>query len=315
MKKINNIKKILAVFAMLLTACTALQAQINWDGPQFLDVVYKTASGQDLRLDIHLPKDRANAPVVIYSHGGGWATGDKVPTGSARDVAEGLLEQGVAFVSVEYRLTNNTDIIMQDCITDVKDACRFLSKNSDLYDINHRRMVNFGDSAGGHIAMMSALTTQGYFAFRGASELSDYSNFLIVGCVAYYAPSSFRPANETFWTRGGRFLGGFHLRIFGDETDETQQLYLQDLVSPILYWNESSPPLFLVSGDEDTTIPVYHTYGMRSVSNTVDNDGFTYLIVNGAGHNFLQAGDSAIFPSNTEIVDQTIAKVLSFFFD
>ena len=313
MKKINNIKKILAVFAMLLTACTALQAQINWDGPQFLDVVYKTASGQDLRLDIHLPKDRANAPVVIYSHGGGWATGDKVPTGSARDVAEGLLEQGVAFVSVEYRLTNNTDIIMQDCITDVKDACRFISKNAALYNVNHREMAHFGDSAGAHIGMVCALTSQGFSAFRGASELSDFSTFSIRGCVAYYGPTSFRPTNETFWTRGGRSLAGFNLRIFGQETSETQQLYLQNLVSPILYMAENSPPLFLVSGDEDTTIPVYHTYGMRSVSNTVDNDGFTYQIVNGAGHNFIQAGDSAISPSRGEIEEQTIAKILSFF--
>lgn len=304
---------------LILTGASAF-AQLNWDGPQDLDVLYKNVSGEELRIDVYLPKDAVSAtPVVVYTHGGGWAAGSKedLSNGSQSQVALGLLESGVAVVSVDYRLTRVTDtdeVIMQDCIIDAKDACRFLVREQARFNINTQIMALFGDSAGGHIAMMNALTSPFMAEFRGANNLDEFQGYLVRGCVSYYAPSSFRSANEIFWTRGGRVLANFNERIFGTETDPAQQENLRELVSPFVYLNASSPPLLVFHGDLDTTIPVYHTFGFRSLANADPNIAFEYVVVRNSEHNFRNANANDISPSGFVIEQTTIDYFLDILF-
>jgi acetyl esterase/lipase len=301
-----EMKKMVLFIAMLGIGISSWGA-LAWSGPKYLDVIYKTASGQNLKLDIYLPTNTTIAsPVVMYTHGGGWTTNDenKIESGYMKSVALNLLKAGVAVVSVQYRLAINGNVI-QDCVTDAKDACRFMTKNASKYNINKDKMATFGDSAGGHIALMCALVANGSTYFQGVSELSSYNNFKIVGCVSWYGPVSFRTSDETFWTSGGRTLTGFNPRIFGTETNAVTQEIMRSIVSPIRYYRAGSPPIYLLHGDMDTTIPIAHMWGMKAQATAVGNTNFTYQVVTNAGHNFALAGTAAINPSGSTIVTLT----------
>lgn len=313
MKNILNIKKIALTLVAVVGIHTNLMAEIDWDGPTHRNLVYKNASGQNLRLDLFLPKNNNNAPLVIYTHGGGWSSGTKTTFGSFSVVAERLLNAGVAFASVEYRLTNNEDVIIRDCIIDSKDACRFLTKNRSRYGLNHKKVAYFGDSAGGHIAMMCSLTALRHSYYLGDAGLIPYSDAAIRGCVAWYGASSFRAANAGFWTSGGRNLNQFENRLFGDIIVPFRENGVVNAVSPILQMKSVSPRLLLIHGNRDTVIPVKHTLGMRNRANAVNNDKFSFVVVDNARHNFVADNPNfPISPTRGEIIDKTVDALLSY---
>ena len=41
------------------------------------DIVYATVDGQQLALDLYLPTDVDNPPLIVWVHGGRWTLGDK----------------------------------------------------------------------------------------------------------------------------------------------------------------------------------------------------------------------------------------------
>jgi acetyl esterase/lipase len=292
-------------------------ASLDWDGDSYIDVVFKTVDGTDVKLDIYLPEAAYGfaTPVMIYSHGGGWRTGDKsyVAVGSRGQVAEAMLEAGVAVVSVDYRLSYDGVITMQDIIKDMKDAGRFVTKYADFYNVDPGMMLAFGDSAGGHIAQMTALASNTDENFIESEELSEYSDFTFVGAASWYGPVSFLSEDSSFFSDGGRNPWSFDYMIFIDETDTEIQEQARAIISPIEYYTVESPPLYLAHGDMDTTIPYYHLLGMKEHAETEGISDFSYTIVENAGHSFAAAVDGVdIDPTTDEIVAETTEKLLSY---
>ena len=100
-------------------------------GQRKLEVLYKQVSGRELHLDLYYPtKNRAEqSPVVIFTHGGGWAAGSryKAATGDFESVFLQLVKEGFAVAPVTYRLAKkDSNVAMRDCVIDCKDAIRFL---------------------------------------------------------------------------------------------------------------------------------------------------------------------------------------------
>lgn len=134
-------------------------------GEQKLNVLYKKTAEEDLYLDIYYPTNRRSGeklPVMMYTHGGGWAVGSKqgVANHSFKTVSVALLEKGFCVVAVNYRLWHKDgSTSMRDCVIDTKDALRYLSKNNEELNVDTNRFYTFGDSAGGQIAQMLLLTS------------------------------------------------------------------------------------------------------------------------------------------------------------
>ena len=133
-------------------------------GERKLEVVYKNISGRDLTLDLYYPTARRSkkCPVIVFTHGGGWAAGSryKAATGNFESVFLQLVKEGFAVAPVTYRLAKkDSNVAMRDCVIDCKDAIRFLAKNSESLGIDPMRICVMGDSAGGHIAQMLLLAS------------------------------------------------------------------------------------------------------------------------------------------------------------
>jgi len=105
---------------------------LETEGLNKLNIRYKETAEENLFLDLYLPAgDQVkDCPVIVYTHGGGWATGSKQGAANASfaKVFTQLLDEGFAVASVNYRLVQEEGTTaMRDCVIDCKDAIRFIS--------------------------------------------------------------------------------------------------------------------------------------------------------------------------------------------
>ncbi len=114
------------------------------------DVAYGTDALQ--KMDIYSSKDAANAPVLIFVHGGEWSRGDKLEVSTKPKF---LNEHSVVFVSIDYRLSPKDPHPAQ--INDVADAIGWLHAHVKDSGGDPSKMVLMGYSAGCHLVTLAAL--------------------------------------------------------------------------------------------------------------------------------------------------------------
>jgi acetyl esterase/lipase len=275
-------------------------------GEQKLEVVYKNVTKKELCLDLYYPekKTAAKLPVVVYTHGGGWAAGSRygIAKASFQTVYLALLDKGFAVASVSYRLyRKGGDVAMRDCVIDAKDAVRYLTKNSDGLGLDAQRFFVHGDSAGGQIAQMLLLTTPE--SLPGDPALADAKYKMVAG-VSWYGPCDFEKTDLFNHDDRADFRDRFGARILKPGSDPKDKLSQYREMSPIQYLKKDSPPLLMIQGDKDTTIPVKHAYYMKEKAEAIGAP-VEIMIIKSAGHNWRKVG-AEIEPTRDEIVQRTI---------
>ncbi|QDU90763.1 Carboxylesterase NlhH [Pirellulimonas nuda] len=270
-----------------------------------LDFVYKQVLGRELCLDLYYPPgDRdAPCPLVIYTHGGGWAAGSRhgVSKRLFEPLFSRLIEKGFCVATVDYRLWNKgRKTSMRDCVIDCKDAARRLAQQGRSLGVDPQRFFVMGDSAGGQIAQMLTLTSPE--VLPGDPELADVSYRVVAG-VSWYGPCDFE--NQDLFNHDDRpdFKDRFGARILRPDSDPGEKTSLYREMSPINYLTKDSPPLLMVQGDQDTTIPVKHALAMQQRAEALGAP-VEVVIVKNAGHNWRRVG-ADIDPPFEAIVDRS----------
>ncbi|MGI9239611.1 MAG: alpha/beta hydrolase family protein, partial [Verrucomicrobiales bacterium] len=241
----------------------------------------------------------------VYTHGGGWAAGSRFNAGRGSFVPlfKELTKKGFCVVSVAYRLTRKGGPVrMRDCVIDSKDAIRYLMKNSEALGIDPGKLFVFGDSAGGQIAQMLLLTSTDSLA--GDADLAGV-DYKVTAGVSWYGPCDFE--DQDLFNHDDRpdFRDRFGPRILGlGEVSAEDKLRLYREMSPVHYLEESSPPLLMIQGDKDTTIPVKHAYRMEKEAKELQAP-VQIVIVKNSGHNW-RTVDAPIAPSRDEIIRRTV---------
>ena len=119
----------------------------------FRDLEYSHTSDNQ-KLDLYLPAEEGVYPVIVLLHGGAFRFGDRT-----MPVLEPIFEatdRGYAVVSADYRTTRET--VFPGPLADVKAALRWVRANAERYGLDPERIALWGESAGGYLALMAALT-------------------------------------------------------------------------------------------------------------------------------------------------------------
>lgn len=111
------------------------------------DICYGKSKHIEQYLDIYLP-DNDSFKVFVYMHGGGIEDGDK---SCATVVGEYVANQGIAFVSINYRMYPQATYPQFIC--DCAEAVGWVHKNIKKYG-NCEGIYIGGSSAGGYLSMM-----------------------------------------------------------------------------------------------------------------------------------------------------------------
>ena len=272
------------------------------------DIVYKTTAAGELHLDLFYPATELVGayPLVVYTHGGGWAAGSKNKAQGRSNIARtvrGLTEAGFCVAAVQYRLCKNGETSIRDCVTDSMDAVRYLAKQGEALHLDASRVFTYGDSAGGQLAQMLLLTQPE--DFPGAAELAGQRYTMRAG-VSWYGPCDFEKTELFNHDGRAKFRDRFGPRVLKSDTPPADKLRLYREVSPVNYLRKESPPLLMIQGDGDTTIPVHHAYYMQEKAKACAAP-VELLIVKNAGHNWRKAdGSTLIEPSPDEIIQRTV---------
>ncbi len=116
------------------------------------DVAYGDDSSQ--KMDVYLPANRTvQTKIIVYLHGGSWYTGDK---NEAKETALYFQKRGYAFISMNYRLTQNPVNINPAQMEDIGKALDFISHKYLQWIITGNRICLFGGSAGAHLSLLYA---------------------------------------------------------------------------------------------------------------------------------------------------------------
>jgi len=115
-----------------------------------MDVAYGKAKKQ--KMDIYLPKNPTNAPIIVMVHGGAWKIGDKRMDRVVENKAARWNPKGIIFVSVNYRLLPDADPLKQ--ADDVASALAYVQNHAAQWGGDSQKIVLMGHSAGAHLVSL-----------------------------------------------------------------------------------------------------------------------------------------------------------------
>ncbi len=118
------------------------------------DITFAEHEGVQLLADLYRPAGLHNSPVLVALHGGGWQVGDRK---FYRHWGDYLAKHGYAVFSIEYRLMKPGLKVWPGIVGDCKAAVQFVRSNAAEFEIDPGRIALIGDSAGAHLAALTAL--------------------------------------------------------------------------------------------------------------------------------------------------------------
>jgi acetyl esterase/lipase len=197
-------KKMLGVCLLLILAgCLVFffgnrtPAETSWNGTTYEHIAYSDVSDSDY-LNLYIPKSDEKLPLLILVHGGGFFENDCTSTEAAY-MYEYFRSQGYACASVNYRLSG--EAAFPAAVNDVKAAVRFLHANADQYGLDEEKFIIWGESAGGYLATMAAVTSDEQFAdvkFIGEDEGTATAK--VCALVDFYGVLEFYEMDSDFKT-------------------------------------------------------------------------------------------------------------------
>ncbi len=257
-------------------------------GTFFRDVVYAAPWGfRPLMLDVRLPKGSGPFPLIVFVHGGAWATNGPTITNKIyrkMDMFNRFTAAGFAVARISYRLTSEAQFPAQ--LYDCKSAIRFLRKHAELLRIDPKRFAAFGDSAGGHLVALLGLTGNNP-ELEGKIGITEGSS--AVSCVINW----FGPTDLVTMGEDKRALGN----AWGDSdlADSPESMLLggspplnkemAKAASPITYVHKNAPPMLMQYGDADRLVPLVQGEVLFNALKAVGVD-VTLQIIKGADHCF-----------------------------
>ena len=140
------------------SSCAANEPRIPDNVVVTYHLAYREGSSASWKLDLAMPKEPAKTPrpAIVAIHGGGWIEGGRssfsqAPGGRPGHIID-FAKLGFVAVSIDYRLAKEAPFpaAIQDC----QCAVRWLRANRDKYQIDPERIGVWGNSAGGHLALM-----------------------------------------------------------------------------------------------------------------------------------------------------------------
>ena len=237
------------------------------------DLPYVTNGHVRQKLDLYLPKDGKNLPLIINIHGGAFRAGSK-----EMGVPLDYLARGYAVVSINYRLSQHALFPAQ--IEDCKAAVRWLRANAAQYNLDPHHFAAWGSSAGAYLAAMLG-TTGDAKEFDVGENLGVSSRVQAV--VDYFGPTDFLQMDAHRLPKGQLHnpAESPESQLIGGPLQENKEKAAR--ANPITYVTKNAPPFLVCHGDADPLVP-HHQSELLEGALKQAGVPVTFYTVKGAGH-------------------------------
>ncbi len=243
----------------------------------------------DLHLDVFQMPSAKPAPVVVHLHGGGWTA----PAGQSHSPGPftALLAAGISVVSVEYR--PSLEAPAPAALQDVHCALAWVKANAAKYNFDVNRVILYGVSAGGEMALMAAYAPD-KFDPPGCTDQPK-----VAAVLDYYGPPDLAEAllHEPGSGDFNRQWFGLAVPLPADPAaaanaapapvrwpePSAAEVELARQLSPMNYIRPGLPPTYIVNGDRDPRVNPAQDTKLKAA---LDAAGVPagHDIIPGAGH-------------------------------
>jgi acetyl esterase len=221
--------------------------------------VYRDGTPEPMRLHVFKPKgwkESDRRPALVFFFGGGWTAG--TPERSAT-YAKWAATLGMVGIAPDYRTKGRFGTSPLESVADGRAALRWVEDNAGLLGIDPRKIVVGGSSAGGHVALWTAIAhTPPGSATNEAPQIKPIAIILV------------SPVSDTSTNTG------YTPKRFGENAEA---------LSPVHQLDAPMPPVLVFHGDADKTVTNQQTIALRdrlvATSNVCE-----FVSVPGGGHGF-----------------------------
>jgi acetyl esterase/lipase len=212
------------------------------------------------------------APVLVYIHGGGLKAGSKEKAAKL-GIIKKCLSMGIHFASINYRYAYRSVEDLSDpqrtgkpgCFFDGARAIQYIRYNAQEWNVDKKKVIAFGNSAGGGITLFlglqddiadpdsedevlrqsSRLFAMGHFASQPTSRTDKWPE--ILGMTKEQLSKVIKPNNKKlpWYVKLG-------LKSEEELSSELGKKY-ESMVDMISHASSDDPPIFIYIGAGDTT--------------------------------------------------------------
>jgi|GEM_PF-2523780 len=209
------------------------------------DIAFVERDGVPIYMNIVEPIDAdGKRPAILWIHGGGWAGGARH---NLNYMARYTASLGLVSATTDYRLTVD-DHHFPDQLHDVTAAYDYLCDHATQYNIDTKRMLVGGDSAGGHLALLLGLCSDHELMGRAKAPAAQPP---VAGIINIYGPTDLRPMYTEDPTA---FILQSLLRgLMNSKLPEAPERW--KAASPVTHITKSAPPIITIHGDLDSVVP------------------------------------------------------------
>jgi acetyl esterase/lipase len=239
------------------------------------------------KLDYYLPANRNSndTKVLVLIHGGGWVGGDKRDFNTTVDSLKTELNDYAIF-NINYRLaTMSGTNLWPSQLNDVDAAIQFIIENAEAYNINPEKIVLAGASAGAHLALLQAYSSNNEKRIKAVIDL--------------FGPTDME---DMYSNATGNFP--FLLSIFLNGTPASNKIGYEK-ASPVKQITKDAPPTLILHGTNDRTVPIRQSELLKSAldKNNVVNQYVTYK---GEGHGWYGKNLSDTYDKMVNFIRQNV---------
>jgi acetyl esterase/lipase len=237
------------------------------------NITYLTANNFEAKLDVYARSDATTPqPTMIWIHGGGWTGGNK--EGATFSLLP-YMEMGWNVVNVEYRLAKVSlaPAAVEDCLC----ALRWVMRNARQYNFDTSKLVVSGSSAGGHLALTTAMIP----ASEGLDRECPGNEELKVAAVVDWFGIT-----DVVDLLDGQNRKTYAVQWMGSMPNRVE---IARRVSPLTYVRAGLPPIISIQGDQDPTVPYAHSVRLQDALKKVGVDGELVTIPGGKHGGFTRA--------------------------
>ena len=238
------------------------------------NITYLRADGEELKLDVVFRRSGEPRPVLLYIHGGGWVGGQKE---SMFTHFIPWLEMGYSVVNVEYRMGQVA--LAPGAVEDCRCALRWLIANADTYNLDPKRIVVSGHSAGGHLSLTTGLLPASAgldkrCPVRGPPADSSEPEMPVAAVVNWFGITD---VNDLI---GGKNAKTYAVQWLGSLHDREA---VAKRVSPMTYVRAGLPPVLTIHGDADPIVPYQHGVDLHEALKAMGGVSQLHTVA-GGGH-------------------------------
>ncbi len=271
-----------------------IQKQAKMNGYLQEEFIYARKDGMGLTMIWVKPKVKSNGKAIIYVISGSWVSGYNGIEVSTT-AAEQYLAKGYTVFAVMHG--SQPRYAIPDAVNDIKRAVRYVRYNAGKFGIDPEHIGITGTSAGGHLSLVIA--TADDKINPAAPDPVDRISSRVQAVAVLFPPTDllnwggpgYNLVNAKEPMKLARTWGAIDFRIWNDKialyeevTDTAARNKIAKEVSSLYFVSPDDPPVFIIHGDADPTVPLQQSQAIIAKFNEAGVAN-RFVIKKGGNHN------------------------------